>query len=55
VAAQEYLREYDEERGTAEIAVRDARRIHQLCLRIASDLERRRQASEPSTEPDNDA
>ena len=47
--------EYDEERGTAEIAARDARRIHQLCLRIVSDLERLRQASEPPTEPDSDA
>ena len=46
--------EYDEERSTAEIAARDARRIHQLCLRIVSDLERRRQASEPSTESDRD-
>ena len=46
--------EYDEERGTAEIAARDARRIHQLCLRIVRNLEQRRQASqasEPSTRP----
>ena len=47
--------EYDEERGTAEIAVRDARRIHQLCLRIVRDLERRRRTSEAPTGPDNDA
>ena len=47
--------EYDEERATAEIAAHDARRIHQLCLRIVRDLERRQQASESSTEPDSDA
>ena len=47
--------EYDEEPGTAEIAVRDARRIHQLCLRIVSKIERRRQASETPTEPGNHA